>query len=227
MTAPGLEHFLARLWQSWQFRGAQPEAQPLFDREGWSLSLCFRARLSAWLIFLLFAGGFVAVFSQQAVQPQRKFVLLAVGYSVFMAMAGYYLIFVYWHRVLLDEEGISLFRFLVPTRHLRWDEIVEFDYKDGDELLKLKSRSGKKISLYLSLHGLSAIRRCLAAFSSSSEITPSWSTADSCLMRNVPSWRCDDLDLEDNPFDPLGTWKTGTIETQISDTPFSDDDSEH
>jgi hypothetical protein len=209
MSIPGLEHYLGQLWQRWQLRGACPDAEPAVRREGWLLRLCFRARVSAWLIFLLFTGLLTAVLICQAVspQPRRVFLLETACFSAFSAMGAYYLAFVYWYQVELDEAGLTLSRFLVPTRRILWEDIVAFDFKQGDELLKLRSRDGHVVSLYLALHGLSAIRRCLAAFTPLSTTQTSWATTDQVLMEHVPSWRCHEMDLEDNPFDPLGTWQ--------------------
>jgi len=208
MHVPGLAQSLAQLWQRWQMHGARSDAQPLLDREGWLLTLCFRAKLTAWMIFLLFAGLLTGVLIAQVVapQPRRVFLLEAVGFSVFSAMAGYYLVFVYRYRVELDERGLALSRFLVPTRCICWEDVVAFDFKQGDELLKLRSRDGRKVSLYLSLHGLSAVRRCLAAFTPLDTTLSSWATSDQALMEHVQSWRCHEMDLEDSPLDPLGTW---------------------
>jgi hypothetical protein len=27
------------------------------------------------------------------------------------------------------------------------------------------------------------------------------------MIERVPAWRCDDMDLEDDPFAPLGSWQ--------------------
>ena len=162
--------------------------------------------MTAWLLFVLFCGLLVGVLVNQAIapQPQRTFLFEAICFSVFSAMAGYHLIFVYWYRVKLDEGGLELCRFLLPARHIDWEAVAAFDYKYGDEMLKLRSHNGQKVSLYLSLHGLSAVRRCLRAFVPLSTTIASWTTSDPALMEHVPSWRCDEMDLEDNPFDPLG-----------------------
>lgn len=204
----GLEHCLGQLWQRWQNAGARPEAEPLVRREGWLLTLCFRAKLTAWLIFLLFAGLLAGVLVMQAVAPQRQrvFVLEVIGFVVFSAMALYYVVFTHWYRVELDEQGLALTRFLLPTRRLGWTDVVGFEYTPGDELLKLRSQDGRRVGLYLSLNGLSAVRRCLAAFTPLSATLSSWNAADPALMQHVRSWRCHQMDLEDSPFDPLGNW---------------------
>src|SRR5207253_4034891 len=176
----GVEQYLTSLWQRWQIRGARPAAQTALQGEGWLLTLCFRAKLTAWLIFLLFAGLLAGVLVMQAFapQPRRVFLLEAIGFSVFAAMGGYYVLFACWYRVLLDEQGLALRRFLLPTRRIAWQEIVAFSYTKGDELLKVRAQNGQTISLYLSLHGLSAVRRCLAAFTPSGTIMASWSASD-------------------------------------------------
>ncbi len=210
----GVEQYLAFLWQRWQIRGARPAAQRPPQGGGWLLTLCFRAKLTAWLIFLLFAGLLAEVLVMQAFapQPRRVFLLEAIAFSVFSAMGGYYLLFAYWYRVLLDEQGLELRRFLLPTRRIPWQDIVEFSHTKGDELLKLRAQNGQTISLYLSVHGLSAIRRCLAVLTPTSNIIASWSASDPALMEDVPSWRCSDMDLEDDPFDPLGTSDAGSAD---------------
>ena len=215
MSIPIVDQYLASLWQRWQIRGGRPAAQAAFQGEGWLLTLCFRAKLTAWLIFLLFAGPLAGVLVVQAFapQPRRVFLFEGIASSVFAAMASYYLVFVYWYRVLLDEQGFALRRFLLPTRRIAWQDIVKFSYTKGDELLKLRAQNGQTISLYLSLHGLSAVRRCLAAFTPTGTIMASWSASDPALMKDVPSWRCSDMDLEDNPFDPLGTSDAGSADT--------------
>ena len=108
MYIPGVDQYLASLWQHWQMRGARPAAQAPLQGEGWLLTLCFRAKLSAWLIFLPFAGVLAGVLVVQefAPQPQDVFLFEAIASSVFSAMGGCYLLFVYWYRVLLDEQGL-------------------------------------------------------------------------------------------------------------------------
>jgi hypothetical protein len=213
MYAPGLEQFVSKLWQRWQIRGARPDALPMLDREGWVLTLCFRAKSSAWLILLLFGGLLTAVLVTQGVAPQkhRDFLIETIVFAVFSTVSAFYVLFVHWYRVELNEEGLELYRLCVPTRQMSWVDVVAFDYTPGDELLKLRDRNGKIISLYLSLNGLSSVRRCLAAFTPVSNIVSSWDKSDHALMQDVPSWRCDPMDLEDNPFDPLKISEGGSI----------------
>src|SRR5205823_2194840 len=113
MYLPAVDQYLVSLWQRWQMRGARPAAQASVQGTGWLLTLCFRAKLTAWLIFLLFAGLLAGVLVMQAIapQPRRVFLLEAIGFSVFSAMGSYYLLFAYWYRVLLDEQGLALHRF--------------------------------------------------------------------------------------------------------------------
>ena len=206
MNAPGLEHYLAQKWQQWQVRGASNVAEPLVFREGWSLKLCWRAKLSAWIIFTMFSGGFVGVFLLQKFDPMppREFWFLVIGYSVFASFATYYLLFAHCYRVTVDETGIELKRFLIPTRRLDWSEITVVQYNHGDETLKLTTPDGKKLGLYLALIGLSAVRRCLAAFvPRCPAFVTSFATSDKMMLEDVPSWRCSDKDLEDNPLSPL------------------------
>jgi hypothetical protein len=216
MYLPGLDQYLNSLWQRWQIRGARPEAQSILQGQGWLLLLCLRAKVTAWILFLLFGGMLVGVLVMQvlAPQPQRVFLLLAIACAAFAALAVYYLVFVYWYRVILDEQGLTLHRFLLPPRRLDWRDISAFSFAKRDELLKLRGQDGRTIALYLSLNGLSAIRRCLAAFTPATAILTSWSEADPALLADVPSWRCDEMDLEDDPFAPLGTWETGAVEDE-------------
>ena len=92
-----MEQLLNQLWQTWQYNGASPQAQPLVHRPGWTLTLCFRARVTAWILFLMFVGGFDGVLILQAndPMPQRKFMVLLVGYSVIASLGCYYLGFVF------------------------------------------------------------------------------------------------------------------------------------
>lgn len=199
-----MNQYLSNLWLQWQCRGASPAAQPLDDRNGWRLTLCRRAKLSAVLILLLFVTGLVGLIGLQAKQPIPDFALLLGGYLILVISAGLYLIFVYWYTVVLDPLGLTLYRFLAPTIHLDWEEIISFDFQEGDELLKLSASSGKKVSLYLSLNGLSAVRRCLGKLAAPSRMINSWLLVDGRLAQHVPSWRCHPLDLsQTNPFDPL------------------------
>src|SRR4051812_31317564 len=126
-----MNQYLVQLLQRWQMRGARPDAEPLFGRTGWLLTLCFRARLNAWLICFLFFGFLAAVLILQVVapQPRRTFLLETTAFAVFSTMAGYYLVYVYWYRVEVDEQGVYLYRFLLPSRHIRWGDVVGFDYQ--------------------------------------------------------------------------------------------------
>ena len=201
-----MEQLLNQLWQTWQYNGASPQAQPLVHRPGWTLTLCFRARVTAWILFLMFVGGFVGVLILQAhdPMPQRKFMVLLVGYSVIASLGCYYLGFVYWYRVTVDEAGIELRRLLVWTKHIAWQDVVRFDYQSGNETMRIHSADGRKLGLYLSLHGLSAVRRCLAVLVPRSEsLEESWIDPDTLLMQDVPSWRCSDQETEGDPFAPL------------------------
>lgn len=168
-----------------------------------------RARVTAWLIFLLFGGLLLATVVMQVVAPQppRQFGFLPVGFTVFTLLATYYLIFAFWYRVELTEEELSLHRLLLPTRRIAWREIAAFRLEPDYETLTLHSASGTKVAIYASLNGLSAVRRCLAAFTPLSQTSDSWATADPTLIDSLPAWRCHELDLEDNPFAPLGSWQ--------------------
>jgi len=206
MYIPALDHFLASAWTRWQIRGARPAAEPLVERDGWLLRLCGRARLTAWICFLLFAGGLVAVFTLQLVapQPQRQFIIIAACYIVLALFATGFLVFVYWYRVTLDRDELVLVRFLVPRRRIRWDDVIEFQFAPGDELLKIRSRTGQTVAVYVSLHGLSAIRRCLWNLAPrSATLINSWIAADPVLTSLVPSWHCKEASLASDPFQPL------------------------
>ena len=201
-----MDQYLNQLWQKWQRNGALPHAQPLVYKDGWSLTLCFRARVTAWMIFLLFAAGFVGVLLLQKhdPMPQRNFALLLAGYAAFASLAAYYLGFVYWYQVTVDESGIELRRLLIPTRRMAWSDIERFEYAANFETLNFFDREKRKIGLYLSLHGLSAVRRSLVTFGLvRRELEDSWTSCDRLLLDDVPSWRCTDQELRGDPFAPL------------------------
>ena len=201
-----MEYFLNQLWQTWQRNGASPQAEPLVHKPGWALYLCFRARVTAWIIFLMFVGGFVGVLLLQANAPlpQRKFVFMMGAYSLLASLGCYYLGFVYWYRVTVDEYEIKLRRLLLTTKSIEWQDVIRFDYQTGNETMQIYAADGRKIGLYLSLHGLSAVRRCLAVLVPNSEpLEESWIDPDTLLMQDVPSWRCSDQEIEGDPFEPL------------------------
>lgn len=81
--------------------------------------------------------------------------------------------------------------------------MISFDYQTGDELFKVHAEDDTKISLYLTLNGLSAIRRCLEILTPRESLIASWALADIASMTDVPAWRCAEQDLAGNPFDPL------------------------
>ena len=203
MHIPGLNRYLASAWTRWQIRGARPAAQSLVVRDGWVLRPCWRARLAAWICFLLFGGGLAGVFALQLMRPlpQQQFILLTGCYILLALLATGYLIFIYWYRVTVDRDELVLVRFLSPTRRIRWEEVVEFQFAPGDELLKLHSKTGQTVAVYTSLHGLSAIRRCLWNLPpKSATLINSWITSDPVLNDCVPAWRCADAILADDPF---------------------------
>ena len=78
--------------------------------------------------------------------------------------------------------------------------------------MSFQTDSGKKLGIYTSLNGLSAVRRCLAAFGSLAKTEYSWKRVDPLMMEHVPAWCCDDMDFEDDPFAPLGSWKSVRFE---------------
>ncbi len=91
---------------------------------------------------------------------------------------------------------------------MAWRDIRAFRIATDHDSVILVDGAGKKIGLYGSLNGLSGVRRCLAAFTPLSQVAPeSWSVHDPSLLQHIPSWRCDEFDLEDDPFSPLGTGK--------------------
>ena len=141
-----------------------------------------------------------------APMPPREFGFLIVAYSGFASFATYYLLFAHWYRVTVDETGIELKRFLIPTRRLEWSEITVVQYNHGDETLKLTTPDGKKLGAvsdadwtFCSPSRSRHFRPSLPAFMTS------FATSDTLMLEDVPSWRCSDKDLEDNPFSPLGT----------------------
>lgn len=217
MYVPGLEQYLTRLWNRWTYRGGRSSAIPWPAGDGWLLCLSRRARLSSWLIFLMFFAGLVGVFALQAGGggwPQRQFLLLLIGYLCLVVLALYYLFFAHWYCVMLDEDGLKLRRFLVPTRSMRWDEVAEFQYADGDETIKIVSASGRKIAIYASLDGLSALRRCLnrcclpESGVQRAGLAKSWATVDPLLCQELPGWRCENWVFEHDPFAVLEESKT-------------------
>lgn len=205
-----LEHFLTRFVLGWARRGTTNAAIADPPGEGWTLRLCGRAKFLAWLWWLMFTSGLVGVLALQAVdpQPQRQFVFLLAVYTLLVLFAWYYLAFALWYRVRCDDAYIELRRFLLPTRRMAWREIRSFRIATDHDSVILVDQAKRKIGLYGSLNGLSAVRRCLAAFTRASEVSlDSWGVQDALLIQHIPSWRCDPFDLEDDPFDPLGTWE--------------------
>jgi hypothetical protein len=217
-----LEHFLTQLVLGWARRGATNVAIADPAGEGWTLRLCGRAKFLAWLWWLMFTSGLVGVLALQAVdpQPQRQFVFLLTAYSLLVLFAWYYLAFALWYRVRCNDERIELRRFLLPTRRMAWREMRSFRIAADHDSVTLVDQSKRKIGLYGSLNGLSAVRRCLAAFTQASEVSlDSWSVQDALLVEHIPSWRCDPFDLEDDPFDPLGTWRSSVAPDAVEDEP--------
>jgi len=216
MHVVGVEQFLLPLWNAWVLRGGRPDAIPMDNGEGWLLTLNGRAKFGAWVFLPMFVTGLAAVIVLQmnhALNP-REFWPMLIAYSAFTALYLYYLVFCYWYRVELTEDALVLRRFLIPTRTVRWRDIVGFQYVPGDETLKFQSESGVQFGIYLSLNGLSAVRRCLAAFTPLSQTGDSWAITDPAMMERVPAWRCDEMDLEDSPFTTLGSWREAVFEEE-------------
>jgi hypothetical protein len=107
------------------------------------------------------------------------------------------------YRLELDATGLKLSRFMTRTKQINWGNVGGTEFSPGDELLKIYSYDGEKISIYLSLNGLSAVRRCLAAFAPECLQNSRSIRADGALLRHVPAWRCGMMDLQGNPFEPL------------------------
>lgn len=210
----GLEHLLRQVWNAWILRGGRPHAEPHAGGQGWVLRLCGRARFTAWWIFLLFTGLLAATIILQRVAPMppREFWLMVVGFALFALFATYYLIFAHRYRVVLTDQELTLERFLMRPRRIAWQAIVSFTFAPGGDVVRFQTDTGQKLGIYASLNGLSAVRRCLAAYGNLARTEQSWSTIDPLLMQHAPAWRCDDMDLEDDPFAPLGAWKSVRFE---------------
>ena len=195
-----MEYFLNQVWQRWQVNGARSQAEPLLFKNGWSLSLCFRARVTALVIFLMFGGGLVGVLLLQRHDPlpQQRFLFLLLAYLAIASFAAYYLGFVFRYRVIVDEGGIELRRLFLLTRRFAWEDVARFEYAEGDETIRIHSHDGKKMGLYLSLHGLSVVRRCLFVAVPNSQAR---AICDQLLVKNVPSWNCDDGLIGNSPFE--------------------------
>jgi len=141
-----VEYFLKQVWQQWQVNGARSEAEPLLFKNGWSLSLCFRARVTALVIVLVFGGGLVGVLLLQWHEPlpQQGFLFLLLAYLAIASFAAYYLGFVFRYRVIVDEGGIVLRRLFFLTRRFAWDDVARFEYAEGDETVRIHSHDGKR-----------------------------------------------------------------------------------
>lgn len=197
-----MEQFFVGVWNRWLNRGGVCEAQPLRDGEGCVLRLNWRAKLGAWIFGFMFAAGFVGVLLLQVFDPQppAQFRFLLGGYSLFVLMAVYFFGFVYSYRVEVTREGLMLYRFLISTRRLFWSDVNAFRFDPDGDAIQLLTDDGKKMGVYSSLNGLSAIRRCLAVFGRPEVLAASWSSDDAQIMVNVNAWRCSEADLQTPPF---------------------------
>jgi len=201
-----MEHFLAMLVQAWIRRGATNAAISINHGRAWELRLCWRAKLIAWIGAAMFTTGlFGAVLLAQG---RKGGWLLVCGYVCFVLLFQYYVGFVTRYRVHVDETGIRLYRFLLRTRAVKWSDVTDFSLDGDEDTVRFKVRTGKPLVIYSSLNGLSAVRRCLAAFTTLQLTAPhAWTHNDQVLCEKIPSWRCDPEDLEDDPFRPLGSWR--------------------
>ncbi len=219
---------LAKRLQQWIIWGASPVAQRLNDREGWLLSLCWRAKLSALTtcLMILVANIGLVILQLQWPEPwdaKRIAVFACIPVMIPLVIVG--AIFMFYYRVELDSRGLTLIRFLTKPQQVDWCDVCYINFQPGDELLKIYAQDGRKISIYLSLNGLSAIRRCLAAYAPGGLDYIYSIQSDQGLLKAVPSWRCSKLDLQGSPFDPLSNLGDWSIVTE-SPAPSIDPESQ-
>lgn len=195
---------VSRYVTKWKSRGATPVAVQLVDRPGWVLTICGREKWALFLLSVVFSLAGIVCVILLLIPPFKfdSFTLAAfVYFFLWFASVSYYR-YISRLQVTLDEDGITVPQYLSPDETMRWADIASFEYSPKGESLDLHAIDGRTISLYLSLNGLSAVRRCIAAFSSVEMTRTSWEEVDHLLMTNVPSWWCDTSLLGNNPFDP-------------------------
>ena len=212
--------------QQWIISGASPVAQRLHDREGWLLSLCWRAKLSALTSSLMLLVANVGLVVLQIYWPEplnAKRIAVFACIPVMIPLVIVIAIFMFYYRVELDSRGLTLIRFLTRPQQVDWCDVCYINFQPGDELLKIHSQDGRKISIYLSLNGLSAIRRCLAAYAPCGLDYIYSIQSDKDLLKAVPSWRCSKLDLQGSPFDPLSNPGDWSIDAESPDHSIAPD----
>ena len=135
-----MNQYLTHKLQQWTILGAIPQALPLRDREGWLLTLCFRAKLSSVLSCLMLLGVAIGCVILQVYFPEpltaERIVVLVLA-PILATVAVSCVIFVFRYRVGLDAQGLDLFRFMTSTQHLDWRSVHSIEFKPSDELLKI------------------------------------------------------------------------------------------
>lgn len=210
-----MEHFLAAVLEAWVKRGVTNEARSILGGQGWELRFCFRFRLIVWVAAAIFSVLLIAATSIVGRHPDGW--KLVAGFLTAACLCQYYVAYITRYRVVVDEVGLRLHRMLMSTREIAWSDVSGFGLTRDEASVRLVLNNGKTLDLRTALNGLSAVRRCLAAFTTAHDITPLvWSRNDAILCEKLPSWRCDPEDLEGDPFSPLGLWKTASFVQTVS-----------
>lgn len=203
-----MKQYLSRKMQRWILRGADRNAQRLPGAEGWRLTICFRARVVLTFFSLSLTIVFVTLIARQILQPEPwtwRMVVVFISAPICVPLFIYCGFLMFLYRVDLDSDRLTLYRFLLRPVHINWSEVTRIVFSPFDETLKLDARDGSRVGIYLTLNGLSAVRRCLTTFAPASLFHPDSMLANEALLQIVPAWHCSQADLEGNPFDPLSS----------------------